>query len=302
MAWTDGQSVSVTVEVGATPPARCRCLGRLPLVAEVAPTFGPIGQRVTLKGRGFDPVATGNRVTIGGTPALVLAASANELRVAAPAASTTGSQENLPVVVEARGASSSGRSTFALAHPLSGNARLHFFPAPAPQGAPDRYAFVSSEVGPLLVLTGKGDSATTAERADAVATALTALMESATSRAVTLEMRDGASPAVAITGGPVLVSATPEDVEGYAQAWEAGAKPTRANPRQIAGYWTALLQDYVTLFGQGQRPSRTAEPDSRGARSSSILRRGAAARSPAACPRNAVRAPRGPEERPRWRL
>ena len=265
MAWTDGQSVSVTVEVGPdTARAVPLLMGRLPLVAEVVPAYGPVGQHVTLKGRGFDPVATGNRVTIGGTPALVLAASANELRVAAPAAPTTGSQENLPVVVEARGASSSGRSTFALAHPLSGNARLHFFPAPAPQGAPDRYAFVSSEIGPFLVLTGKGDAATTAERADRVATALSALMESATSRAVTLEMRDGAAPAVAITGGPVLLSATPEDVEGYAQAWDAGAKPARSNPRQIASYWTALLQDYVTLFAQGQRPSRTAELTPRG--------------------------------------
>jgi hypothetical protein len=77
-------------------------------------------------------------------------------------------------------------------------------------------------------------------------------------------MREGPAPAVAIVGGPVLVSATPEDVEGYAQTWEAGAKPTRSNPRQIAGYWTALLQDYVTLFGQGQRPSRTAELTPRG--------------------------------------
>jgi hypothetical protein len=265
MAWTDGQSVSVTVELGSdTARAVPLLMGRLPLVAEVAPAYGPVGQRVTLKGRGFDPVATGNKVTIGGTPALVLAASANELQVAAPAAPTTGSQETLPVVVAARGASSSGRSAFALAHPLSGNARLHFFPAPAPQGAPDRYAFVSSEIGPLLVLTGKGDAATTAERADRVATALTALMESATSRAVTLEVRDGAAPAVAITGGPVLVSATPEDVEGYAQAWDAGAKPSRSNPRQIAEYWTALLQDYVTLFAQGQRPSRTAELTARG--------------------------------------
>jgi hypothetical protein len=147
---------------------------------------------------------------------------------------------------------------------LSGNARLRFFPASASQGAPDRYAFVSTEIGPVMVLTGKGDAATTAERADRVATALTAMMESATSRAVTLEVREGAAPAVAVAGGPVLVSATPEDVEGYAQAWDPGAKPSRSTPRQIAGYWTALLQDYVALFGQGQRPSRTAELTPRG--------------------------------------
>jgi hypothetical protein len=166
--------------------------------------------------------------------------------------------------VEARGAASSGRQTFALAHPLSGNARLHFYPAPAPQGGPDRFVFVSTEIGPALVLTGKDDAASTAARADRVATALTALMEAAASRAITLEVREGATPAVAIVGGPVLLSATAEDVEGYAQAWDGGAKPGRSTPRQIAGYWTALLQDYVTLFGQGQRPSRTAELTPRG--------------------------------------
>jgi len=264
-AGTEGQSVSVTVEMGAdTARAVPLLLGRLPLIVEVSPSFGAIGQRVTIKGRGFDPVATANKVTIGGTPALVLAAGANELQVAAPAAPTTGSQEPLPVVVEARGATSSGRSTFALAHPLSGNARMRFFPAPAPQGAPDRYAFISTEIGPVLLLTGKADAGTTAERADRVATALNALMESALSRPVSLEVREAPAPAVAITGGAVVVSATPDDVEGYAQAWDPGAKPTRSTPRQIAGYWAALLQDYVTLFGQGQRPSRTAEMTPRG--------------------------------------
>ena len=264
MAWTDGQSVSVVVELGPdTARAMPLLMGRLPLVAEVAPAYGAVGQRVTIKGRGFDPVPTSNRVTIGGAPALVLTASANELQVAAPAAPTTGSQEALPLVVEARGARSSGRSTFALSHPLSGNARLRFYPAPTALGG-DRFAFVSTEIGPVLVLTGKGDAATTAERADAVATGLTALLESAVSRAVTLEVREGASPAVAVAGGPVLVSVGAEDVEGYAQAWDPGLKPTRVNPRQIAAYWTALLQDYVTLFGQGQRPSRTAEMTPRG--------------------------------------
>jgi hypothetical protein len=264
-AGMEGQSVSVTVEMGTdTARAVPLLLGRLPLVVEVSPSFGAVGQRVTIKGRGFDPVATGNRVTIGGMPALVLAAGPNEVQVAAPAAPTTGSQESLPVVVEARGATSSGRSTFALAHPLSGNARMRFYPAPAPQGAPDRYAFVSTEIGPVLLLTGKADARTTAERADRVATALTALMESALSRPVSLEVREAPAPAVAIAGGPVVVSATPDDVEGYAQAWDPGARPTRSTPRQIAGYWAALLQDYVTLFGQGQRPSRTAEMTPRG--------------------------------------
>ena len=265
MPWTDGQSVSVTVEIGPdTARAMPLLMGRLPLVAELAPSSGEIGQRLTIKGRGFDPTPAGNRVTIGGAPALVLAAAPNELQVAIPAAPTTGSQVQLPVVVEARGATSSGRVTFALVHPLSGNARLRFYAAPAPQGGPGRHVFVSTEIGPVLVLTGKADAGSLAERAEAVARSLTALVEGAAGRPVTVEVRDGATPAVAVAGGPVLVSATPEDVEGYALSWDGGAKPARATPRQIANYWAALLQDYVTLFGQGQRPSRTAELSARG--------------------------------------
>jgi hypothetical protein len=265
MPWADGQSVSITVAIGAdTARAVPLLMGRLPLVVEVSPTYGPVGQRIAIKGRGFDPTAAGNRVTIGGAPALVLAAGPTELQVAAPAAPTTGSQVELPVVVEARGATSSGRATFALAHPMSGNARLRFFPAVAAQGAPDRHVFVSTEIGPVLVLTGKADASTTTERAERVATTLTRLFDAAANRAVTFEVREGATPAVAVADGPVVVTATPDDVEGYALPWDPAAKPARGTPRQIAGYWAALLQDYLALFAQGQRPSRAAELSPRG--------------------------------------
>ena len=134
-----------------------RCMGRLPLVVEVAPASRPDRSAVAIKGRGFDPTPAGNRVTIGGAPALVLAASPNELQVAAPAAPTTGSQAQLPVVVEARGASSSGRATFALAHPLSGQRAPALLPRPGrPRALPIGTLFVSTEIGPVLVLTGKG--------------------------------------------------------------------------------------------------------------------------------------------------
>ena len=261
MSWTDGQSVPVTVEVGTdTARAVPLLMGRLPLVLDVAPGSGLVGERVTIKGRGFDAAAAGNRVTVGGAPALVLAARENELQVAVPAAAPG----SLPVVVEARGAASSGRSTFALARPMSGNVRLRFFPAAVPQGPPDKHAFVATEIGPVLLLTGKADAPSTAERAVRVATALTSIADAASSRPVSFEVREGAAPAVAVAGGAVVVAATAEDADGYAQPWDTGVKPSRATPRQVAAYWTALLQDYVTLFAQGQRPSRTAEMSARG--------------------------------------
>jgi hypothetical protein len=269
MPWTDGQSVPVTVDVGPdTARAMPLLMGRLPMVVDLTPAYGPVGQRITIKGRGFDPVATANRVTVGGAPALVFAARDSELQAAVPAVSTAGSEGPLPVVVEARGGASSGRVGFALSRPRSGLVRLRFFPAVAPQvGAvapPDRHAFVSTEIAPVLLLTGKADAGSTAERAGRVASALNTLVEAAATRPVAFEVREGAVPAVAVSGGEVLVTATAEDAQGYAQAWEPGTKPARSTPHQVAAYWAALLQDYVMLFGQGQRPSRTAELSPRG--------------------------------------
>src|SRR5262249_40302602 len=151
----------------------------LPLVAEVVPNSGPIGQRVTLKGRGFDPSPNGNRVTVAGEAALVFAASPTELQLAVPAVAAS-AQGPLPVVVEARGEKSSGKQTFTLSHSVSGVARLAFFPAPVSQGPPERYAMISTEMGPVLLLTGKADAPSTAERAGRVAATLTSLVEAVT--------------------------------------------------------------------------------------------------------------------------
>src|SRR6185503_13346876 len=97
---------------------------------------------------------------------------------------------------------------------------------------------------------------TVAERAARVGSALSALAEAG--RPVTFEVRDAAAPAVA-ANGQVIVTATSEDSEGYAKPWDTGSRPARTPPRQIAAYWAALLQDYLTLFTQGLRPTRTAE-------------------------------------------
>jgi len=262
--WTDGQTVSVAIDVGpdAARPIPL-ILGRLPLVLDMAPEDGPVGQRVTIKGRGFDPSPAANKVTFGGVPALVLAASATELRAAVPAVATVEAQTPLPVVVEARGATSAGRTSFTLSRALSGMVRLRFFPAPPPAGGTDRHALVSTQVAPVLLLTGPADAPSTAERADRVATALSTAMEAAITRPVSFEVREGATPAVAVSGGAVVVTATADDADGYAQGWEGGPK-TRVTPKQIASYWAALLQDYATLFGQGQRSSRSAELSPRG--------------------------------------
>ena len=76
------------------------------------------------------------------------------------------------MVVEARGASSSGRVDLrARASAVRATRACASSPAPRPRALPDRHVFVSTEIGPVLVLTGKADAATTAERADRVAAA-----------------------------------------------------------------------------------------------------------------------------------
>jgi hypothetical protein len=265
LPFTEGQSVPVSVEVG-TDAARPMplLLARLPLVLEVSPSSGTIGERVVIKGRGFEPTEDGNRVTIGGQAALVFSAAPTEIKAAVPAAEAAGTHTQVPVQVEVKGSPSSGRVTFTLVNPRSGLVRLRFFPAPVLQAPAGRHAFVATELGPVLLLSGRGDAPSTAERAGRVAAALTALVESAASRPVAFEVRDGAVPVVGVSGGPAVVSATAEDADGYAQKWDSALKASRSTPRQVAAHWAALLHDYVSLFGQGQRPSRTAEMSPRG--------------------------------------
>jgi hypothetical protein len=164
----------------------------------------------------------------------------------------------LPIVVQARGSTSSSQSSYLALYPSGALFRPRFLPALLPDQGPERHVLVSTQLGPVLLLTGGGSAPSVAERAAQVAGTLNDLMEAAAGgRAVSLEVRDGASPAVAVAGGEVVVSATAEDPEGYAR--QAGAKGGRATPRQLAQHWAALLQDYLSLFVQRQRPVRMME-------------------------------------------
>jgi hypothetical protein len=68
---------------------------------------------------------------------------------------------------------------------------------------------------------------------------------------------------VALAGNRgLLVAATAEDAAAYAR--EPSARGQRATPRVLAEFWTALLQDHLTLFVQRQRPLRVVEMSPRG--------------------------------------
>lgn len=253
---TEGQGVPVMVQAGGEPGRPVTLLlGRLPLLTGLQPASGRAGDKVTLKGFGFDPSPTGNLVEFGGEPALVLTASDKELSVAAPQPPAGGSQMTAQVVVRAKGGTSSGSTTFTLMRSTGGVFVPRFFPLPVPE-ASDRAA-VATELGPVLLLAAKDGAASCAERAWRVATDLNnAFGNSAT----VFELREGPQPGVGIVGNSSpLLRATSEDGAAYASA--RGGRPSA---RALAAYWTAILQDLHMLFVRHQRPTKVVEVSSRG--------------------------------------
>ena len=258
----EGRGVPVTLRVGTQAGrALTLILGRLPLVTEIVPNAGQAGETVVVRGRGFDADPADNALLFGDEPALVLAASTTELKAVTPAGANTGIQTQVPVVVKAHSGTSSGSAQFTLMRPSTSVFVPRFFAAPV-SSATDQ-ALVSTLLGPVLLLSDRESAPSVGERAVRVASALNAAFDAAASRPMTLETRDS-PPSVAVSGGSVLVTATAEDAAGYGRGPDPPMKGQRTTPRALAGFWTALLQDQLTLFIQHQRPSRVLEMSPRG--------------------------------------
>lgn len=262
----EGRRLPVTLHLGPEAPRSSLelVLGTLPLVAEVDPPRGQAGERVKLKGLGFDPDPARNVVEFAGTRALVIAATATDLTVVAPALLTRGGQVDVPVVVKAGGGLSSGRSRFNAQRP-SGDVFVPRFYAGAlsEDGAGTVGIFI--DPGPVIALTGADGAASAAARAAKAAETLNAAFETAPSRGgLAFEVRPGEIPGVAPVGQPLLLRATVEDTAGYAQGLVPGARPARPSPQALAEYWAAMLHDLATLFVDRQRPTRLADITPRG--------------------------------------
>lgn len=232
-------------------------LGRLPLLIEAQPSRAGAGERVTLRGRGFTPRPEANEVRFGAERALVLSASESELVVSAPGAGVIATQIEAPIYVE----NASGRSNpapFLLQRMSAGVFLPRYYAAPAPERP--ELVFVSTDIGPVLVLAGRGDAAGLAARAVAIAASLNGLVDEALKKPVTLEARDNA---LAVAGGAVLASVGPEDVAAY-ESLDPAAKGRRASARNVARLWAALIQEQLDLFARRQRPGRLLEVTPRG--------------------------------------
>jgi hypothetical protein len=254
----EGSKTSVLVRAGdkATKPLDF-LVGRLPLVIEAKPGSGAVGDRVVLVGRGFLPDAPVNAVTFGGQPALVLSASPTELAVVAPAPAQGDVQPEVTVVVTAGGRASSPFS-FLLARSGTSGYVPRFFAAPVSEHTDGGFVFVSTELGPVILLGGRADAASPAERAFKLAGSLNALVAGAASKPPAFELRERPEPSVAVVGDvkPFLVP-TEEDAAAYSRNWETGrGAGRRVGTAALARHWAALLQDYFGLFLYRQRPLR----------------------------------------------
>lgn len=260
----EGTEVPVVMHMAGGRVRTRLIFGHLPVLSEVTPRQGVAGERVVLRGYGFSPNADGNRVMFGERQALVLGASPRELTVAAPPPGTAAGQSGLEVTVHTADGASTTPLSFTCVRQPSGSFVPRFFAAPAVEHPGHDHAFVATELGPVLLLSGRGDAPSTAERAAHLSVLLNQLMESS-AQPMALAVSRNPGPGVALAGGgTILVAATAADAAGYAEAWLLPPAPPRPRPETLAAYWTALLQDYLALFAHGMRPTRVAEMSERG--------------------------------------
>ncbi len=263
----EGTKTSLSLKVGSSAPKSFDLyLGRLPLVIEVNPPRGLVGDRVVLKGRGFRPDPLANAVTFAGQAALVLSATATELAVVAPPPPPGDVVPELPIVVTSGGRASAGTASFVLMRGATSGFVPRFFASAVTEYPGERLAFVSTELGPVLVLGGAAEFPSTADRAAKVSAALNALVAGAASKPPLFELRERPQPSVGVVGevSPILVP-TAEDAAAYSKNWETGrGAGRRATTSAVARHWAALLQDYFGLFLYRQRPLKMAAITPRG--------------------------------------
>ncbi len=259
---TPGESAPVVITVGReSSKATPLYMGRLPLLIEAQPIKAMSGERVSLRGRGFDTNLANLEVRFGGEPALVISATENEIVASVPGSSVMASRMDAAVVVSVRG-SRSNASPFILTRPSSGYFTPHYFPAPVP----DRpgYALVSTDIGPVLAFGGRADAASTTERASRAAASLNALVEEARQKPVSLEVRDKPVLGIAVVGRPdLLLAVTPDDLAAY-EVFDSTLRTRRVSQRSVVAFWSALLQDQLALFVARERPFRVIELTIRG--------------------------------------
>ena len=235
-------------------------LGRLPLVLSLDPARGVAGDLVRVRGIGFAPSPDGDVVTFDGVPALVLAASREEIAVVVPPLGRPQPETLARVVVQAGGKTSSEGSSFQVQRLMEGAWALRFLAGVVGEGGGKGQAVVETELAPVLLLAGKDDARSVGERAWRVAAALNTVVDRArVGQAAAFEAREQPAAGVAVVGAPdLLVRVTAEDAAAYETAPGVPARAAPPPPIDLARYWAALLGDMVVVGTSGGRPTALA--------------------------------------------
>jgi hypothetical protein len=211
-------------------------------------------------------------VTFDGVSALVARASAEELVVFTPTPVRRQARTLARVLV-----TSGGRTSDPVSYPLlrlvSGSYVLRFFPASGGEGSTPGQAFVASEIAPVILLTPGSGEGSAAVRALRASKALNAVVDRARGgedvRFIALQQ-----PAIGVglADGEVIVQVTPQDAAAYAAPPGVPARGGPPGPFALAGYWAALLNDYLVVCTGRDRPSHVAALSAESGRALTQLR------------------------------
>ena len=254
-----GSPLALVVASGgrSAAPVQIR-LGRLPLVTALEPARGVAGDLVRVRGAGFTGQTT--LVRIDERPALVAAGDEAELLVVVPPSSRSQAEALVPVAVEASGKAASDTPGFTLQRLVEGTWVPRFVAGP---GEPVRagQATVGTEIAPLLVLSAKDESRSTAERALSVAKALNAAVDRArVGQDVAFEAREEPEIAVALVGAPDrLLRVLAQDAAAYEAPPGVPGRGAPPPPLVLARHWAALLTDTVRIGTSGAKPKPTVD-------------------------------------------
>lgn len=247
-----GAEVPVAASMGSDPSnALTLTVGRVPLVLSATPQSAAPGEVVTLAGRGFDGAPQSNSVRVGGQAALVLSASARELKVIVPRGATS----EAPVEVRVPGSDTVGQATLAVT-PAPDPIDFRFVAEPFDDGQGHDHAAVSTFLGPALILSGAGGK-TAAQRAEEAARRLgEALAVLRSSAEADVRARYEGTPALILYGrDTVLVEVTEADAQAYNEEWaRQRGKAVEVTVPRLAAWWEAVLRDLVLMLVRGEAP------------------------------------------------
>lgn len=250
-----GTSAPVVVTMaGESSNAAPFLLGHLPLVLGMEPRSAAAGDVLVISGRGFQAHAPSNDVRVGGTRALVTAATDSEIRVMVP---WVPPGTEVPIDIKVPGSDYVGQAVVSI-NPPADPVEFRFTAEPLQDAPGHDHAILSSGLGPAFVVSAGGGRSAAARAAEAVRRLNDAAHPLKASLAQDVEMRglDLGSPALVLTGsGETLLDITDEDAAGYNEDWTRlrgrGGPVTRG---RLAVWWGAVARDLVRLLVRWEAP------------------------------------------------